>query len=76
VNSAGIFDIPPEGSTTLPEAVAMAGGNTETGDLKRVLIFRKTGGTVQKLRVNVLDPKSPLFQINEGDVVLVPETVF
>jgi hypothetical protein len=54
----------------------MAGGNTETGDLKRVLIFRKTNGTVQKLRVNVLDPKSPLFQINEGDVIVVPETVF
>jgi len=77
VNSAGIFDIPPEGSTSLPEAVAMAGGNSETGDLKRVLIFRKTpAGTVEKLRVNVLDAKAPLFQINEGDVILVPETVF
>lgn len=76
VNAPGNYVMPSEEFMTLAEAVAMAGGNTRIGNLRRVLISRKQDGSLYEIKVNLLHPTGRQFVIQEGDVITVPESLF
>jgi protein involved in polysaccharide export with SLBB domain len=76
VKAAGTYVIPPEETMDLPDAIAVAGGNTVIGSLKRVTITRKIGDSVQRIQVNAQTEQGQLFEIQEGDVIFVPESIF
>lgn len=76
VRNPGSFVIPAEENITLPEAIAMAGGNSEIGDLRRVTVMRREGGTRRKISINALGPRADSFYVREGDVIRVAETIF
>jgi len=76
VKTAGIYVVPPEESVSLPEAIAMAGGPTIIGNLKKVIISRKHGNQVTRTRMNALSADAQFFLIQEGDVIFVTETIF
>jgi protein involved in polysaccharide export with SLBB domain len=59
-------------STTISQAVLLAGGVTEKGNPKRVQLFR--GG--EQLPVNLKDPRDPLggLAVRSGDQVVVERT--
>ncbi len=76
VNNAATYVIPPEETMVLPEAIAMAGGQTSIGNLKKVLITRRVGGKVRQIQVNSLAPEMQSFKIREGDIIFVTETKF
>lgn len=76
IKTAGMYVIPPEENISLPEAIAMAGGPTIIGNLKKVFISRKQGNEVSRIRLNALAPSSQFFLIKEGDVIFISETVF
>ncbi len=76
IKTAGMYVIPPEENISLPEAIAMAGGPTIIGNLKKVFISRKQGNEVTRIRLNALAPSSQFFLIKEGDVIFISETVF
>ncbi len=76
VNNAATYVIPPEELMYLPEAIAMAGGQTSLGNLKKVIITRRIDGQVKQIRVNSLEPEMQAFRIEEGDIIFVTETKF
>lgn len=76
VKAPGVYVIPPEGVVSLPEAIAMAGGNTLIGNPKKVIVSRRRGATIEQIKMNALDPRSQSFFLEEGDIVLVKETIF
>lgn len=77
VRNPGSFTIPAEESITLPEAIAMAGGNSEIGNLRSVTITRRvSGGGTRKVKMNALSTQAESFVIQEGDVIRVSETIF
>lgn len=76
VRRPGSYVIPPEQTVSLPEAIAMAGGNTDIGNLKRVIVSRQEGDTIQRIRMNALSREAQVFDMREGDVVFVTETIF
>jgi len=76
VNNASTYLIPPEETLYLPDAIAMAGGQTALGNLKKVLITRKVDGQVKQIRVNSLSPEMQTFKIEEGDIIFITETKF
>lgn len=76
VRSPGNYTLQPDETLFLPQAIAMAGGNTSIGDLKRVVISRRIGGEIKRIRINALDRKAETFVIEEGDIILVRETIF
>lgn len=76
VRSPGAYVIPGEEQLTLPQAIAMAGGNTDIGDVRNVVVTRRNSGGSQKLKLNALSPTSADFLIQEGDTVFVKETLF
>ncbi len=76
VRSPGAYVIPGEEQLTLPQAIAMAGGNTDIGDVRNVVVTRRNGGTSQKIKLNAMSPSSSDFLIQEGDTVFVKETLF
>ncbi|GAT35353.1 polysaccharide export outer membrane protein [Terrimicrobium sacchariphilum] len=76
IKTAGMYVIPPEENISLPEAIAMAGGPTIIGNLKKVFISRKHGNEVTRMRMNALAPSAQFFLIQEGDVIFISETVF
>jgi protein involved in polysaccharide export with SLBB domain len=76
IKTAGMYVIPPEENLSLPEAIAMAGGPTIIGNLKKVFISRKHGNEITRTRMNALAPDAQFFLIQEGDVIFVSETVF
>ena len=76
VRTPGAFVIPGEEELTLPQAIAMAGGNTDTGDIRNVSITRRTGDSTQKIKLNAMNPSSSSFLIQEGDTIFVKETLF
>lgn len=76
VKTAGTYVIPPEENVSLPEAVAMAGGATIIGNLKKVIVSRKKGDQVTRMRLNSLSPDAQFFLIEEGDLIFVTETIF
>jgi polysaccharide export outer membrane protein len=76
IKTAGTYVIPPEENVSLPEAIAMAGGPTIIGNLKKVIISRKHGNEVTRMRLNSLSADSQFFLIQQGDVIFVTETIF
>lgn len=65
---------------TLLKAIAQAGGFAERGSKSGVKIVRRNGGgQEQTIKVNVKDiekGKRPDMQLHEGDVIIVPESIF
>lgn len=76
VRSPGAYVIPAEEQLTLPQAIAMAGGNTDIGDIRNVEITRRSNDGTQKIKLNALSPSSADFPIQEGDTIFVKETLF
>jgi protein involved in polysaccharide export with SLBB domain len=76
VRTPGAFVIPGEEELTLPQAIAMAGGNTDTGDIRNVVITRRNGDGTQKIKLNALNPSASDFLVQEGDTIFVKETLF
>lgn len=76
VQRAGSYIIPPEQTVSLPEAIAMAGGNSEIGNLKNVLVSRNYNGVIKRVRINALRPAAQDFHVREGDVIFVTENIF
>lgn len=76
VGSPGVLNVPTERLNIL-EAVGMAGGVTEFGQIKNVKILRENDGVRQ---LGVLDLtsqnifQSPYYQLQQNDVVLVDQT--
>jgi len=76
VQRPGSYVIPPEQTVNLPEAIALAGGNSNIGNLKRVVVSRRVDGVIRRIPVNALAPESQNFTVFEGDVIFVKETIF
>ncbi|CAN5336047.1 N/A [soil metagenome] len=76
VQRPGSYVIPPEQSVSLPEAISMAGGNSNIGNLKRVQVSRNDHGAINRKIMNALSPAAQDFHVKEGDVIFVTETVF
>lgn len=76
VKTAGTYVIPPEENVSLPEAIAMAGGTTIIGNPKKVIISRKHGDEVTRIKMNSLSADAQFFLMKEGDVIFVTETIF
>lgn len=61
-------------TTTLLEALAMAGDMTIFGERKNVLLVRDNSGKKESVRIDLTDPNlvnSPYFYLQQGDVVYV-----
>lgn len=76
VRNPGTFTIPAEEQITLPQAIAMAGGNSDIGDPRRVVVTRRTPAGMERLKINALSPEAENFVVQEGDVIRVSETLF
>lgn len=76
VQRPGSYVIPPEQTVSLPEAIAMAGGNSNIGNLKKVFVSRKKDGGIKRIRIDALSATAQYFNVREGDVIFVTETVF
>ncbi|NEP56937.1 MAG: polysaccharide export protein [Symploca sp. SIO2G7] len=72
VKKPGELEVPPHSS--LSSAVAIAGGPTDKAKLKEVLFVRlHEDGTIEEELVD-LSNMTDTFQVEEGDVILVPKT--
>ncbi len=76
VNGAGSYEIPSEEIVSLATAVAMAGGNTRIGNLRKVTVTRTTDEGIVEYRVNLLTPAGRQFIIENRDLITVPESLF
>jgi len=76
VTTPGAFQIPADEIVTLPTAIAMAGGNTRIGNLRRVLITRRSGKEINEITVNLFTSEGRQFVVEKGDVIMVPESLF
>lgn len=76
VQRPGSYVIPPEQDVSLPEALAMAGGNSNIGNLRKVIVSRKREGAIKRIRIDALSAAAQYFNVREGDVVFVSETIF
>ncbi|MDX2080426.1 MAG: polysaccharide biosynthesis/export family protein [Terrimicrobiaceae bacterium] len=77
VRAPGSYVIPAEEHLTLPQAIAMAGGNSDIGDPRRVTITRRdASGQSRRISINALSPEADQFYVREGDVIRVAETIF
>ncbi len=76
VNQPGTFEIPSEEVLRLPAAVAMAGGNTRIGNLRKILVTRTKPDGLYEITVNLLSPEGRQFAIEKSDVITVPESLF
>jgi len=64
-----------DNNLTLLQALAMAGGATEFGDLSRVKVIRHTDNHTNVFYVNLLTEeylKSPFYYIQPNDIILIP----
>ena len=80
VGNPGAFNVKRSMIPTLLRAIAQAGGFGERAAKGGVIIKRiKEDGSEEKIKVNVKDiikGKKEDIQLKEGDVVVVPETIF
>lgn len=76
VRNPGAMVIPGEEELSLAQALAMAGGNTDIGDIRHVVVTRRNGDGVQKIKLNAMSPAASDFLIQEGDTIFVKETLF
>jgi polysaccharide biosynthesis/export protein len=76
VGGGGVLNIPTERLTIL-EAIGMAGGVTEFGQIKNVKVLRENNGVRQ---LGILDLtsqeifESPYYQLQQNDIILVDQT--
>lgn len=76
VNGAGSYEIPSEEIVSLATAVAMAGGNTRIGNLRKVTVTRNAEEGIVEYQVNLLTPTGRQFIIENHDLITVPESLF
>lgn len=76
VRTPGAYVMPAEEQVTLPQAIAMAGGNTDIGDVRNVVVTRRDNGGTRKIKLNAMNPSAADFLIQEGDTIFVRETLF
>ncbi|MEI8314334.1 MAG: polysaccharide biosynthesis/export family protein [Verrucomicrobiota bacterium] len=80
VQRPGSYEIPPDQSYHLLQAIAVAGGYTRLGAPGRVTVQRVQDGKKQAYRLDAgamaTDPQVALFAIRPGDTVIVGEKVF
>lgn len=76
VTRAGAYVAPPEENVSLLEAIAMAGGPTIIGNMKKVIVSRKEGDEITRVKMNALSADAQFFLIKEGDVIYVTENIF
>ena len=76
VRNPGALIIPGEEELNLPQAIAMAGGNTDIGDVRNVVVTRRIGEGTRKIKFNAMSPEATDFLIQEGDTIFVKETLF
>jgi len=67
IRSPNIYSVPPE--TTIAQAIALAGGPTERGELNQVRVVRDR----QEIKMDISKPDSDagVLQIRSGDQILV-----
>lgn len=76
VGGGGVLNIPTERLTIL-EAIGMAGGVTEFGQIKNVKILRENNGIRELGILDLTSQKifeSPYYQLQQNDIVLVDQT--
>jgi polysaccharide export outer membrane protein len=81
VRNPGALQVKMSKKITLLQAIAQAGGTAEGGSKSGIVIKRKDNktGRETKIKVNLKDiikGKKPDIELQEGDVVYVPESVF
>lgn len=76
VNGAGSYEIPSEEVILLPSAIALAGGNTRIGNLRRILVTRIRDDSMKEIVVNMLTPEGRQFVVEPDDVITIPESLF
>jgi polysaccharide biosynthesis/export protein len=76
VGGGGVLNVPTERLTIL-EAIGMAGGVTEFGQIKNVKVLRENNG-VRELGILDLTSQqifeSPYYQLQQNDIILVDQT--
>jgi protein involved in polysaccharide export with SLBB domain len=69
--------MPANGSTTLLEAVGMAGGFTRMASPNRITVKRKSGEVVKvSAKEQAAEGNGRVFVVSPGDVITVPESIF
>lgn len=80
VKQPGALDVKISEKITLLQAIAQAGGTTEDASKSGVTVKRKDkNGKEIKMKVNlkeIIKGERPDIELFEGDVVIVPETIF
>jgi protein involved in polysaccharide export with SLBB domain len=80
VQRPGTYELPPEQSLNLLQAVAMAGGYTRLGAPGKVSVQRMEQGQKRVFRVDTnamaSDEKGAMFDVLPGDMITVGEKVF
>ena len=80
IQKPGSYEIPPDQSYHLLQAIAVAGGYTRLGAPGRVTVQRVQDGQKQVYRLDAgamaKNPKVSLFEIRPGDTITVGEKVF
>ena len=76
----GTYEFPQNGKMTLLEAVAKAEGFTDIANLKKIKVVRSlSGGRQRTIPVNgenMLKGDEPDLELQEGDLITVPESLF
>ncbi len=80
VQKPGSYQMPDREGLTLLEALAIAGGYTRIADPAKITLKRQRGGTQAVMKLNAKemakDNKMTTFEIQEGDVITVGESLF
>ena len=80
VQKPGTYEIPPDQSVNLLQAIAMAGGFTRLGAASKVVIHRSAGDEKKVYRLDAAamaqDEKRNPFPILPGDTITVQERMF
>ena len=75
----GLTGIKKAGTITLLEAIARAGGFTEKASKSNVIFHRKEEGKIRIFKFDVKDiiyGKNKDFEVKEGDIIYVKESIF
>jgi polysaccharide biosynthesis/export protein len=77
VQRPSTYDMPPDDTVTLLQAIATAGGYTRIGNSRKITVQRVVGGESRLLRLDAeamaVDKKGKPFEIQPDDVIIVGE---
>lgn len=79
VKMPGLTGIKKSGGITLLEAIARAGGFTDKASRSNVILHRKIEGKIKIFKFDVKDilfGKDKDFEVKEGDIIYVKESIF